>query len=138
MTNLPSIKKYEQGVGLLEALISVALSSIVILGAAYSIGRILTSQQQMNFQYIVKNELLFHLQNATAQQKEKWCNKEVTPEITLPKEQEPIEIQVTCETMDVTVNNVSNNRTISEIQPVKFEVSSPLLGGKLTMGESLK
>lgn len=138
MTTSSSIKKYEHGVGLLEALISVVLSSIVILGATYSIGKILTSQQQMNFQYIVKNELQTRLQSATVEQKEKWCNKEVIPTIVLPKEQTPIEIKVKCETVYITVNNAPKNKTIAEIQPVKFEIDSPLLGGKLTMGESLK
>ncbi len=133
-----SIKKHQHGVGLIEALVSVALSSIVILGAAYSTGRMLTSQQQMNLQFIVKNELQARLQNATAEQKEKWCNKEITPTIVLPKEQNATEIKVECETVNITVNNASNNKTISEIQPVKFELDSDLLGGKLTVGESLK
>jgi len=136
-----SIKKHQHGVGLIEALISVALSGIVILGAAYSTGRMLTSQQQMNLQYIVKNELQTRLQNATVQQKAKWCSKEVIPTIVLPKEQNATEIQVTCNTIDITVNNLensSNNKTISELQPVKFELNSPLVGGQLTVGESLK
>ncbi|WP_151981874.1 PulJ/GspJ family protein [Acinetobacter guerrae] len=134
-------RKHQHGVGLTEALVAVALSSIVILGSAFSMGKMLTSQEQMNLQYIVKNELLFLLQNASVQQKEQWCNKEVIPSITLPKEQNPTEIQVTCETIDITINqtsNSSNNKTITEIQPIKFEITSPLLGGQLTVGESLK
>jgi len=138
MTTSSLIKKHEHGVGLLEALISVALSSIVILGAAYSMGRMLTSQQQVNFQYIVKNELQTRLQNATVEQKEKWCNKEVIPTIVLPKDQSSTVITVECETVDITVNNEPNNKTIPDIKSIKFKINSPLLGGDLTMGEYLK
>lgn len=41
MKRITSIKVNQNGVGLLEALIAVALSSIVILGAVYSTGRML-------------------------------------------------------------------------------------------------
>ena len=110
MTTSSLIKKHEHGVGLLEALISVALSSIVILGAAYSMGRMLTSQQQVNFQYIVKNELQTQLQNATVEQKEKWCNKEVIPTIVLPKDQSSTVITVECETVDITAVSYTHLR----------------------------
>ena len=135
-----SIKRHQQGVGLVEALISIALSSIVIMGAAYSTGKILTSQQQTNFQYIVINELQARLQNASVEQKSKWCDGTEVPNIVLPKEQEATDIDVSCDAVDFTINNETNstlNRTISEQQPVKFEVDSTLLGGKLTVGESL-
>ena len=52
MKPIHSIKRSQAGLGLLEALIAVALSAIVILGSAYSMGRMLVSQQQTNLQYI--------------------------------------------------------------------------------------
>lgn len=141
MKSLASINHNQRGVGLVEALVSVALSSIVILGAAYATGKMLTSQQQSNLQYIVINELQARLQNATVEQKKSWCNKTEIPTILLPKEKDVTKIEVSCDDVNVTINNSANathNRTISESQPVKFEVNSPLLGGKLTVGEALK
>lgn len=140
MKQITSTKINQNGVGLLEALIAVALSSIVILGAVYSTGRMLVSQQQNNLQYIVINELRTKLQNATVEQKNTWCTGISKPTITLPKE-EIIEIKVTCESMEVTVNNNANpsyNKTITEKQPIKFEIESTSLGGKVTVGETLK
>lgn len=141
MKRITSIKVNQNGVGLLEALIAVALSSIVILGAVYSTGRMLVSQQQNNLQYIVINDLRAQLQNATVEQKNDWCIGTSKPTIVLPKETEVIEITVTCESMEVTVNNAKNstyNKTIPEKQPIKFEIESASLGGKVTVGEALK
>lgn len=141
MKPIISSKSNQKGVGLLEALIAVALSSIVILGAVYSTGQMLKSQQQNNLQYIVINKLRTKLQSATVEQKEAWCTGTSHPTITLPNETEAIEITVTCESIEVTVNNATNptyNKTITEKQPVKFEIESASLGGKVTVGEALK
>lgn len=141
MKRITSIKVNQNGVGLLEALIAVALSSIIILGAVYSTGRMLVSQQQNNLQYIVINELRTKLQNATVEQKKSWCTGTSKPTIVLPKETEVIEITVTCESMEVTINNADNstyNKTITEKQPIKFEIESDSLGGEVTVGEALK
>src|SRR5699024_2858798 len=96
MKNSLSTKKNQSVVGLLEALIAVALSSIIILGGVYSMSRMLVSQQQNNLQYIVINELRAKLQGATAEEKEKWCAGDSKPTITLPKEDNSIDITVTC------------------------------------------
>ena len=141
MKRITSIKVNQNGVGLLEALIAVALSSIIILGAVYSTGRMLVSHQQNNLQYIVINEVRTKLQNATVEQKNTWCTGTSKPTIVLPKETEVIEIKVTCESMEVTVNNAANstyNKTITEKQPIKFEIEGASLGGKVTVGEALK
>lgn len=139
MKRIPSIKKSQTGLGLLEALISVALSSIVILGAVYSTGRMLVSQQQSNLQYIVINELRDKMQNASVEQKNKWCSGVEFPTIRLPKETEETNIKVTCDAMSVTVNstNTSLNATVNDTQPIKFEIENSSLGGKVTVGESL-
>ena len=141
MKRITSTRISQSGVGLLESLIAVVLSSIVILGAVYSTSRMLVSQQQNNLQYIVINDLRSQLQNATFKQKQEWCEGTSRPTITLPKETAAIEIAVTCESMQVTVNNAANssyNKTITEKQPVKFEIESASLGGKVTVGEALK
>nr|WP_181718031.1 type II secretion system protein [Psychrobacter sp.]QJS05950.1 hypothetical protein [Psychrobacter sp.] len=146
MKRLISIKKNQSGVGLLEALIAVALSSIVILGGVYSMSRMLVSQQQKNLQYIVINELRTKLQSATVEEKKQWCKEfdPIIPTISHPKENAPIVIEVTCESMEVKVTIVNSanqtyNKTIEdELQPIKFEINEASLGGKITVGEALE
>jgi len=144
MKQLLLTKKNQNGVGLLEALIAVALSSIIILGAVYSTSRMLVSQKEKNLQYIVINDLRNKLQNATAAEKKEWCQEvnPVIPHVSYPKKNDVIDIKVTCESMKIAVINPANetyNKTIEdELQPIRFEIDSTLLGGKVTMGEVLK
>lgn len=143
MKHSVSIKKNQAGVGLLEALVAVALSAIVILGAVYSTSRILVSQQQNNLHYIVVNEFRNKLQTATAVQKAEWCkpNPTVKPSITLPGSTGATEITVVCGDVTLTVTgntaNPSVTSTFTEKQPIKFEVEVTQLGGKVTVGEAL-
>ena len=141
MKHLFSIKKNQRGVGLLEALIAVALSSIVILGGVYSMSRMLVSQQQNNLQYIVINELRTKLQSATVEDKKKWCAGESEPTITLPKQGNSIDITVTCKKVDINIinsNSTYNKKIPDELLPIKFEINEASLGGKITVGEALE
>nr|WP_181718070.1 prepilin-type N-terminal cleavage/methylation domain-containing protein [Psychrobacter sp.]QJS05713.1 pilus assembly protein PilV [Psychrobacter sp.] len=141
MKNLLSTNKNQSGVGLLEALIAVALSSIIILGGVYSMSRMLVSQQQNNLQYIVINELRAKLQGATAEEKEKWCAGDSKPTITLPKEDNSIYITVTCKKVDINIinsNSTYNKKIPDELLPIKFEINEASLGGKITVGEELE
>lgn len=144
MKHLLLIKKNQNGVGLLEALITVALSSIIILGGIYSMSRMLVSQQQNNLQYIVINDLRTKLQSATVEEKKQWCKEfdPIIPSITLPKETTATDIIVTCKPMKVAIINYANstyNKTIEdELQPIKFEINKASLGGKITVGEGLE
>ena len=144
MKQLLLTKETQNGVGLLEALIAVALSSIIILGAVYSTSRILVSQKEKNLQYIVINNLRNKLQNATVTERKEWCQEvdPVIPSVSYPQESDVIDIKVTCETMKVSVINSANgtyNKTIeNELHPIKFEIDSTFLGGKVTVGEVLK
>ncbi len=139
MKPIHSIKRSQAGLGLLEALIAVALSAIVILGSVYSMGRMLVSQQQTNLQYIVVNQLRDKMQNASVEQKKNWCEKIEVPTIRLPKQTTDTTITVICEAMQVTVNstNTTLNYTVTDKQPLKFEIEDAILGGKVTVGESL-
>lgn len=139
MKPIHSIKRSQAGLGLLEALIAVALSAIVILGSVYSMGRMLVSQQQTNLQYIVVNQLRDKMQNASVEQKKNWCEKTDVPTIILPKQTTDTTITVICKSMQVTVNstNTSLNYTVTDKQPLKFEIEDSMLGGKVTVGESL-
>lgn len=134
------ISRYQHGVGMLEAIIAVLLSTIIILGISYGMGRVLTGQKQTNLQYVVVNALRAQLQTATPDQKTKWCNGSESPNITLPNDTTALTITTTCPSFDVTINSPTNNNanaTISIQQPIKFTVSSPLLGGDLIVGETL-
>lgn len=143
MKQLLLIKESQSGVGLLEALIAVALSSIIILGAVYSTSRILVSQKEKNLQYIVINDLRNKLENATIEEKKQWCKgvHPVVPNISYPQESNVINIKVTCESMKIAVinSNETFNKTIEDtLQPIKFEIDNASLGGKVTVGELLK
>ena len=48
-------------------------------------------------------------------------------------------MKVICKSMSVTVNSTNNslNATISDNQPMKFEIESESLEGKVTVGEFL-
>ena len=142
MKHLLLIKKNQNGVGLLEALITVALSSIIILGGIYSMSRMLVSQQQNNLQYIVINDLRTKLQSATVEDREKWCAGESKPPaITLPKQDNSIDITVTCKKVDINIinsNSTYNKKIPDELLPIKFEINKASLGGKITVGEGLE
>lgn len=141
MKQLFLIKKHQRGVGLLEALIAVALSSIIILGGVYSMSRILVSQQQNNLQYIVINELRTKLQSATVTDKKQWCAGESKPIITLPKQGNSIDITVICKKMDINIinsNSTYNKKIPDELLTIKFEINEASLGGKITVGEALE
>lgn len=87
MKQLLLIKENQSGVGLLEALIAVAISGILILGAVYSTSRILVSQKEKNLQYIVINDLRNKLQNATVAEKKSGAKKSILlfPIYLIPK-----------------------------------------------------
>ena len=142
MNQLILVKASQQGVGLLEALVAVALSAIVILGAVYSTSRIFVSQQQTNLQYIVVNELRNKLQTATTAQKKEWCDRDSSPSITLPKATSATSITVVCDSVEIeVVGNTSNpdvDKVFNEPQPIVFELEAPILGGKVTVGEALE
>ena len=141
MKYLLSTKKSQSGVGLLEALIAVALSSIVILGGVYSMSRMLVSQQQNNLQYIVINELRTKLQSATVEEKKQWCADESNPTITLPKQDISIDITVICKKVDINIinsNSTYNKKIADELLPIKFEINEASLGGKITVGKALE
>lgn len=141
MKNSLSTKKNQSGVGLLEALIAVALSGIIILGGVYSMSRMLVSQQQNNLQYIVINDLRTKLQSATAKEREDWCADGPPPTITLPKQKDPINITVTCKKVGISIinSNPTYNRPIPDVSlAIKFEINEASLGGDITVGEALE
>ena len=140
MNQLTSAKGSQTGIGLLEAIISVALSAIVILGGVYSTSRIMVSQQQNNLHYIVINEMSRQLQAATVTQKESWCAGDTNPAITLPNATSTTAITVSCSPIEIEVtgdtSNPSSTKKFTE-QSLVFTVNVPALGGDVTVGEAL-
>lgn len=147
MKQLTSVKDSQTGIGLLEAIISVALSAIVILGAVYSTSKIMVSQRENNLHYIVVNELSSKMQAATVAEKESWCNETSKPNITLPNATSPTDITVSCPDVSVTVEDGNSTgtsivtpiptKTFTEKQPMVFTVNVPTLGGDVKVGETL-
>ena len=142
MKQLILARANQEGVGLLEALVAVALSAIVILGAVYSTSKIMVSQRENNLHYIVVNELSRQMQAATMAQKESWCNGASKPDITLPNATSPTDITVSCPDVSITVGTTSlgtsiiPTKTIPEKQPMVFTVNIPTLGD-VKVGETL-
>lgn len=146
MKQLTSVKDSQTGIGLLEAIISVALSAIVILGAVYSTSKIMASQRENNLHYIVVNDLSSQMQAATVAQKESWCDGTVVPTITLP-DSSIKDITVNCLDVSVEVTDSNNTgtsivtpiptKTFTEKQPMVFTVNVPALGGDVKVGETL-
>lgn len=148
MKQLTLAKANQEGVGLLEALVAVALSAIVILGAVYSTSKIMVSQRENNLHYIVVNELSRQMQAATMAQKESWCNGASKPNITLPNATSPTDITVSCPDVSITVEDgnrtgtslgtsIIPTKTFTEKQPMVFTVNIPTLGGDVKVGETL-
>ena len=140
MKQLTSIKDSQTGIGLLEAIISVALSAIVILGAVYSTSKIMVSQRENNLHYIVVNELSRQMQAATVAQKESWCKGDTNPAITLPNATSTTAITVSCSPIEIEVTGDTSNppstKKFTE-QSMVFTVNVPALGGDVTVGEAL-
>lgn len=152
MKHSVSIKTNQAGVGLLEALVAVALSAIVILGAVYSTSKIMVSQRENNLHYIVVNDLSSQMQAASVADKKSWCDRTVVPKIPLPKITLPDstekDITVSCPDVNVTVEDTNRTgtsigtpiiptETFPEKQPMVFTVNVPALGGDVTVGETL-
>ena len=77
---MPLNKKYQQGFSLLEALVAMVLTSIIALGGALSMGKIMQVQRQSNLQQIAMNEL----RNLLQQDGKKLC--ETSPPAAPPRE----------------------------------------------------
>lgn len=94
---MPLNKKYQQGFSLLEALVAMVLTSIIALGGALSMGKIMQVQRQSNLQQIAMNEL----RNLLQQDGKKLC--ETSP---------PAAPQIRINGKDFTVNVTCTSSTI--------------------------
>ena len=130
---MPLNKKHQQGFSLLEALVAMVLTSIIALGGALSMGKIMQVQRQSNLQQIAVNEL----RNLLREDGQKLCE-------TSPPEAQQIEINgkditvnVTCTPSTIRVGT-TDTQIISPVLSVKGEDANQLFGGEIKVGNTLK
>ena len=117
------ISNYQKGATLFEALIALVLTSIIALGGALSIGKIMKAHRQSNIQQIAVNQLRVLLQSGSS-----LCGITPAPNITINNQS--LNVTVTCANQATTVNgaNVTITKTV-------LSVTDSALGGEVKVGE---
>lgn len=121
MKSIPLTK--QQGSTLFEALVALLLTSIVALGGAVSIGKVLQAHRQSNIQQIAVSQLRVLLQAGSD-----LCG--TTPTISVNNK--TLSVSVTC-----TQKNITVAQTNVTIQKPVLSVNDASLGGEIKVGESL-
>lgn len=114
---------YQKGSTLLEALVALVLTSIIALGGALSIGKIMKAHRQSNIQQIAVNQLRVLLQSGSS-----LCGITPAPNITINNQS--LNVTVTCTNQATTVKgaNVTITKTV-------LSVTDSSLGGEVKVGE---
>lgn len=114
---------YQKGSTLLEALVALVLTSIIALGGALSIGKIMKAHRQSNIQQIAVNKLRVLLQSGSS-----LCGITPAPNITINNQN--LNVTVTCTNQATTVKgaNVTITKTV-------LSVTDSSLGGEVKVGE---
>jgi Tfp pilus assembly protein PilV len=114
---------YQKGSTLLEALVALVLTSIIALGDALSIGKIMQAHRQSNIQQIAVNKLRVLLQSGSS-----LCGITPAPNITINNQN--LNVTVTCTNQATTVKgaNVTITKTV-------LSVTDSSLGGEVKVGE---
>lgn len=114
---------YQKGSTLLEALVALVLTSIIALGGALSIGKIMKAHRQSNIQQIAVNKLRVLLQSGSS-----LCGITPAPNITINNQS--LNVTVTCTNQATTVKgaNVTITKTV-------LSVTDSSLGGEVKVGE---
>ncbi|RKG37670.1 prepilin-type N-terminal cleavage/methylation domain-containing protein, partial [Acinetobacter sp. WCHAc060007] len=114
---------YQKGSTLLEALVALVLTSIIALGGALSIGKIMQAHRQSNIQQIAVNKLRVLLQSGSS-----LCGITPAPNITINNQS--LNVTVTCTNQATTVKgaNVTITKTV-------LSVTDSSLGGEVKVGE---
>ena len=114
---------YQKGSTLLEALVALVLTSIIALGGALSIGKIMKAHRQSNIQQIAVNQLRVLLQSGSS-----LCG--ITPAPTITINNQSLNVTVTCTNQATTVKgaNVTITKTV-------LSVTDSSLGGEVKVGE---
>ena len=114
---------YQKGSTLLEVLVALVLTSIIALGGALSIGKIMKAHRQSNIQQIAVNQLRVLLQSGSS-----LCGTTPAPTITINNQS--LNVTVTCTNQATTVKgaNVTITKTV-------LSVTDSSLGGEVKVGE---
>ncbi len=104
---------YQKGSTLLEALVALVLTSIIALGGALSIGKIMKAHRQSNIQQIAVNQLRVLLQSGSS-----LCGTTPAPTITINNQS--LNVTVTCTNQATTVKgaNVTITKTVLSVTEV--------------------
>lgn len=117
------INNYQKGSTLFEALIALVLTSIIALGGALSIGKIMQAHRQSNIQQIAVNQLRVLLQSGSS-----LCGTTPAPNITINNQS--LNVTVTCTNQSTTVKGANVN-----ITKTVLSVTDSTLGGEVKVGE---
>lgn len=117
------INNYQKGSTLFEALIALVLTSIIALGGALSIGKIMQAHRQSNIQQIAVNQLRMLLQSGSS-----LCGTTPAPNITINNKS--LNVTVTCTNQATTVKGENFN-----ITKTVLSVTDSTLGGEVKVGE---
>lgn len=130
---MPLNRKHQQGFSLLEALVAMVLTSIIALGGALSMGKIMQVQRQSNLQQIAVNEL----RNLLREDGQKLCK---TPPLAAPQIKingKDFTVNVICTPSTIKVGT-TDTQIISPVLSLKGEDANQLFGGEIKVGNTLK
>ena len=130
---MPLNKKHQQGFSLLEALVAMVLTSIIALGGALSMGKIMQVQRQSNLQQIAMNEL----RNLLQEDGQKLCKTSPPAALQIKINEKDFTVNVTCTSSTIKVGT-TDTQIISPVLSVKGEDANQLFGGEIKVGNTLK
>jgi prepilin-type N-terminal cleavage/methylation domain-containing protein len=127
---MPSNKKHQQGFSLLEALVAMVLTSIIALGGALSMGKIMQVQRQSNLQQIAVNEL----SNLLREEGQKLCTPAAARQIKINGKD--FTVNVTCTPSTIKAGS-TDTQIISTVLSVEGKDAYQLFGGEIKVGNTL-
>lgn len=123
MKHLPTTSQMQQGSTLLEALVALLLTSIIALGGAFAVTKILQSQRQSKAQVQAVGKLRELLQGGVTV-----CDGTAR---TIDVNGQTLTITATCTDKTVTIGS----KSVTVKQPVLSVTNTDLFGGQVTVGE---
>lgn len=123
MKHLPTTSQMQQGSTLLEALVALLLTSIIALGGAFAVTKILQSQRQSKAQVQAVGKLRELLQGGATV-----CDGTAR---TIDVNGQTLTITATCTDKTVTIGS----KSVTVKQPVLSVTNTDLFGGQVTVGE---
>lgn len=131
MKLMPSNKKHQQGFSLLEALVAMVLTSIIALGGALSMGKIMQVQRQSNLQQIAVNEL----SNLLREDGQELCTPAAAAR-QIKINGKDFTVNVTCTPSTIKVGT-TDTQIISTVLSVEGKDADQLFGGEIKVGNTL-